>query len=358
MTVLINNGRRNLKTAFHEIIDTFEADIDYQRGIFIKPNIVFPVRPRSYEITSPFMVKTFISTLRERYKRIDIVLGEGVAAGCEAQENFRVSGFTRLAQELGIPLLDLNRVERKTVPWKFGKLEFPCLVLERAYINMPILKPSSVCVISGALKNQKGLLRPAVKKSFHRHGLQEQIAELNVVVKPALTVMDCSRFFGRYILISGDNCGEIDATACHMLDIEEPEHVQLARDAQVFMPGYAVHHHGVNVKRITSRPAVQDFKHLGRLRLWSNPQACTMCRYFFRDIKQNMFKPKYLSADLKFLTYAIQGAEVLMGLNPQWKKEYQTVICIGNCTHRVAKEGGYIYIPGCPPTVDDFKNNI
>ena len=34
-----------------------------------------------------------------------------------------------------------------------------------------------------------------------------------------------------------------------------------------------------------------------------------------------------------------------MGLNPQWRQEYPTVICVGECTRRVAKEGGYIHIP-------------
>ena len=44
MAVLLSDGRRNLKDEFHHIFDTFLTDIDYTRGIFIKPNIVFAVR--------------------------------------------------------------------------------------------------------------------------------------------------------------------------------------------------------------------------------------------------------------------------------------------------------------------------
>ena len=179
---------------------------------------MFAVSPESGEITSPLLVRTLISTLRERYGNIDIVLGEGVAAGCDPRENFQVSGYAELARELNVPLLDLHCVDRKTVVWKFGKLELPRVAFERTYINLPILKPSSACVISGALKNQKGLVLPAMKKHFHRLGLHEQIAELNTVVQPSLTIMDCSRFFGRNVLLSGDNCGEIDATACQLLE--------------------------------------------------------------------------------------------------------------------------------------------
>jgi uncharacterized protein (DUF362 family) len=357
MAVLLNNGQKNLKDAFHHILDIFMVDKDCARGIFIKPNIVFPVRPESGEITPLLFTKTLISALRECFGNIDIILGEGVAAGCDPQENFRISGYAELAQELNIPLLDLHSVERRTVEWKFGHLKLPNIAFDRVYINLPILKPSSACVISGALKNQKGLLLPVAKKNFHRLGLHEQIAELYKVVQPSLTIMDCSHFFGRNVLISGNNCGEIDATACQLLGIEEPDHVRLARSARIFVSGYSVQGE-IDIKRVSARPVVKEFKRLGRLRLWSNPQACTMCRYLFHDIQNNFFEPQNLSGKAKLLSTSIKGAEIIMGLNPQWQKEYSTVICVGICTRRVAKEGGYIYIPGCPPTLNDLYDNL
>jgi uncharacterized protein (DUF362 family) len=358
MTVLMSDGRKNLEETIHHILDTYLSDEDFRRGIFIKPNIVFPVKPGSGEITSPLLVKALISAFKERYNNIDIILGEGVAAGCDPQENFRISGYARLARELDVPLQDLNNVERKTVLWKFGKLELPVIALERTYINLPVLKPSSACVISGALKNQKGLLIPAVKQHFHRHGLHAQIAELNAVVKPALTIMDCSNFFGRHVFLSGDNCGEIDAAACQLLEIDEPEHVQLARVAGVFGSGFSLRNENINLKRIAARPVIKEFKRLGRLRLWSNSLACTMCRYIFRDIQQNLLKPQNFTVELKLLSHSIKGAEMIMGTNPHWRKEYRVVICFGNCTRSIARENGYIYIPGCPPTIDDFKKNL
>jgi len=358
MTVLLSDGQKKLSHTIHHILDTFLADIDCTPGIFIKPNIVFPVRPSSGEITSPTLVKTLISALRERYSNIDIILGEGVAAGCDPLENFQISGYTELARELNVPLLDLHSLERKTVEWKFGKLKLPTVALDHIYINLPILKFSSACVISGALKNQKGLLLPSMKKQFHRLGLHEQIAELNTVVKPSLTIMDGSLFFDGNVLISGNNCGEIDATACHLLGIDEPEHVQLSRSTRLFTQGYSVKGDENSIRLVSDRPMVEEFKRLGRLRLWSNPQACTMCRYIFRDIQQNLIKPQNLLAGVKLLSYSIKGAEIVMGKNPQWRREHNTVICVGACTHHLAKEGGYIYIPGCPPKPSDLNNNL
>jgi len=358
MAVLLSNGRKKLHDTLHHILDTFAPDIDCTRGIFLKPNIVFAVKSVSGEITSPSFVRTLILTLREHYRDIEIILGEGVAAGCDPWENFHISGYDRLAQELKVPLLDLNCAVRKTVAWKFGKLALPEIVLDRTYINLPILKPSSACLISGALKNQKGLVLPAVKKQFHRHGLHEQIAELNAVVQPSLTIMDCSHFFGRNVLISGNNCGEIDATACRLLGIDEPEHVQLARSARVFTTGFSINGDKIKFRHASSRLKAKEYKRIGRLRLWSNPQACTMCRYLFHDIKKDLIKRQNLSAKGKLLAHLIRGAEIIMGSNPQWRKEHPTVICVGECTRRVAKEGGYIHIPGCPPTPSDFYNNL
>jgi uncharacterized protein (DUF362 family) len=358
MTVLLIDGRKNLKLALHRILDHFLKDADCARGIFLKPNIVFPVRPASGEITDPVLVRALILALRERYRDVDIVIGEGVAAGCNPLENFQVSGYTRLAHDLGVPLVDLHAAERKAVPWKFGRLQMPCIAFERTYINLPILKVSSACVLSGALKNQKGLVAPEAKKHFHRLGLHEQIAELNQVMQPSLTILDGSRFFGRNVLIGGNNCGEIDATACRLLGIDEPEHVQLSRSAGVFAAGYAVEGDRFDPKDTGNRFRRKEFKRLGRLRLWSNPQACTMCRYLFHDVQRDWLRRRNLPAGVKLLALTFRGVEVIMGLNPRWRKEYETVICIGDCTRNVAKEGDYIHIPGCPPTSDDFFENL
>jgi uncharacterized protein (DUF362 family) len=358
VTILISDGKGTLRDILQAILDAFITDADCARGILIKPNIVFPVKPASGEITSPLLVRTLISALRERWPGIDIVIGEGVAAGCDPQENFQVSGYAGLASELNVPLLDLHSVERVAVAWKFGELELPRLAFERTYINLPILKPSSACVISGALKNQKGLVLPDVKKKFHCLGLHEQLAELNAVVRPALTILDGSHFFGRKTFISGNNCGEIDAEVCSLLGIDEPEHVKLSRSARLFAPGYTVRGGKIRSQRAAARLHVKESKQLGRLRLWSNPRACTMCRYLFREIKQDAFRPGNLSAKMSLLAYSIKGAEIVMGSRPDWRKEYGTVICIGNCARRVAKENGSIFIPGCPPTLQDLYENL
>jgi hypothetical protein len=83
-----------------------------------------------------------------------------------------------------------------------------------------------------------------------------------------------------------------------------------------------------------------------------------MCRYVFHDIEQNLLKPQYLKTALKLLPYSVKGAEMIMGKNARWRKEYNSLICFGVCTRQVAKEGGMIYIPGCPPEIEDLYKNL
>ncbi len=358
VAVLIVNGRKDLKSTIHRILDVFSDCIDYARGIFLKPNIVFPAKDKSGEITRLTFVKSLIAALRERHKELDIIIGEGVAAGCDPQENFLISGYAQLAHELNVPLLDLHTVERTTLSWKFGALNIPCLAMERTYISLPMLKPSSACVISGALKNQKGLLLPSDKKRFHKLGLHSQIAELNAVMRPSLSIMDCSLFSGKNTLISGNNCGEIDAAICRFLSIEEPEHVKQARVMQVFKDGYTVSGDNLKPNRITARLLAKEFKSFGRLRLWSNPNACSMCRYLFTEIQRHPLKRHSFEVGFKLFKYVIKGAEVIMGTNPNWRKEYDNVICIGECTRQIAKRNKYVHVPGCPPTKKDFLKYI
>jgi hypothetical protein len=103
---------------------------------------------------------------------------------------------------------------------------------------------------------------------------------------------------------------------------------------------------------------VKEFKRVGRLRLWSNPKACSMCRYIFRNIQRDLLQRQTFSAGVKLLAYSVTGAEIVMGSDPQWQKEYDTVICLGECTRRVAEESGYIHIPGCPPRLADLYDNL
>jgi uncharacterized protein (DUF362 family) len=350
--------KRSLRTAIRRVLERWAGVIDPAREVFLKPNIVFPVRQASGEITRLEVVRVLIEEIRRIHPRISVCIGEGPAAGSIPEENFRISGFTHLARAMNVALIDLHSVDREEVPWDYGTVALPKVVLEDTYISLPILKPSSAAGISGALKNQKGIIPVHVKKEFHKMGLDAPLASLNAAVKPDLTVMDCSLFFGREVLVAGDNCGEIDAAVCRLLGIEEPSHVRLSRERGVCRETYEVEGDEIAPTDLMFRPSDREPKSIGRMRLWANPRACSMCRYLFRDIRAMPTNLNALAIDAKLLRRVMRGAEIVMGSEPAFRRESQEVICVGECTRRLAERNGYTHVPGCPPTARQLRKSL
>ena len=344
------------REAIRKILQYFKKDLDLSKGVFLKPNIVFPVKEKSGEITRHRVVSSLIDVLRKMDPKVDIIIGEGTAAGTDPYENFKVSGYAKLARNLNVQLLNLDEAERIKIKWRYGILKLPKIAFERTYINLPILKPSSAAIFSGAMKNQKGLLKPKVKKAFHKLGLHDAIAHLNKVIKPDLSIMDGFNFFHGNVLIAGNNAYEIDQLTKNLLAIPEPGYLKTSRETGIGNDDFSIYGEDVQILRCKLHYEPREYKTVLRLRLWSNPRACSMCRFVFLNLK------KFSSHDLKYSTimklkllkYAITGAEILFGSKPRYRHEYKDVICIGNCTKKVAKENGYIHIPGCPPTKDDM----
>ena len=354
--VLITKEHKDIKKSLRKIIDTFEEKLDFSKGFFLKPNIVFPVSEKSGQLTRHKIVKGLIEVLREKDSKVDILLAEGTAAGSNPEENFRISGYSQLASDLGVELLDLNKVEHTKVKWKYGTIQLPKLAFEKTYINLPILKASSAAGISGAMKNQKGLLKPNMKKGFHKLDLHDPIAQLNKTIQPDLTIMDGHNFFNKNILISGDNTYEIDTLAIKLLGAIEPDYMKISRDIGVGNDDFISLGDDTGDIRSSFKYRYKEYKKVFRIRLWSNPRACSMCRFLFHDI--NTFPPNNLRYTilmyLKLLKYAFTGVEIVFGSNPELKQKYKKVICIGDCTRKLAKEKGYTNIPGCPPTKEEM----
>ena len=358
MAVSIVREKRNLRTAVRRTVERWAEVIDPAREVFLKPNIVFPVRQSSGEITRIDVVRALIEEIRRINPGVSISMGEGTAAGSIPEENFEVSGFARLAREMHIALIDLHKSERKEIQWEYGTVKLPRVVFESTYISLPILKQSSAAGISGALKNQKGIITVQMKKEFHKLGLDARIVALNQVMRPALTIMDCSLFFEREVFIAGDNCAEIDATVCWLLGIEEPKHVQLSREKGLLGQTCTVVGDRLTPTDVKLRPEHKEFKSFGRLRLWANPRACSMCRYLFRDLTGVPRSPNTLAVAAKLMTRAIRGAEIIMGADPVFRRERAEVICVGECTRKLAQENGYVHIAGCPPTVHQLRKGL
>jgi uncharacterized protein (DUF362 family) len=335
------------------------AGRDLSGGVLIKPNIVFPVKERSGEITRHRFVRLVVEALRDLDAAVDIVIGEGTAAGTDPEENFRVSGYSDLAGKLGVRLVDLRGTDRLTVPWKFGRIRLPRIALERVLINLPILKASSAAVFSGAMKNLKGLLLPGTMKRFHMEGLHDRLAHLAALVKPDLTLLDLSLFCGKEACLAGDDTCEIDQVAAGILSVEKPEYMAAARRLGLGAEKPVTDGDDwLELKRDFSR-INREFRKFLKLRLWSNAGACSMCRFALKRYLR--FPPsanfREAAVTLRLFGYALTGAEIVFGKDPRFRADYRRIICFGDCTARLAAQGSNqwktIHVPGCPPEPED-----
>jgi len=356
VSVLIVAGKNRIKGSVKNIFKHFSNDIDFSKPVILKPNIVFPVKNNTGEITRLNLVKCVVEVLKHDYGVQQILVGEGTAAGTIPARNFEVSGYLKLAQDLGIELIDLHKSERIPVEWKHGTLELPKILFEATYINLPILKISSAAVMSGAMKNQKGLLSPAMKKKFHRIGLHESIALLAKAIQPHLTIMDGSNFFRNNLLFAGTNLYEIDHYAAKLLGIDQPDYLHYSDELGLVRSDYQVT--GTELVRRNNRKFQHNrYKQYLGLRLWSNPAACSMCRFSLEGLKHPLQEKSLCQTFrlyMKLLKYAIQGADFVFGSSPQFDENKKNIICIGDCTKELAKTKGFLHVPGCPPLRSDL----
>jgi hypothetical protein len=359
VSVIIVAKKNRIKESLRTIFNHYRDKIDFSKTVFLKPNIVFPVNDKTGEITRLAVVKSVVDILREEFHTHRIVIGEGTAAGTNPLTNFKVSGYRELAGQLKVELLDLHEAERTPVKWKHGILDLPRILFDSTYINLPILKMSSAALMSGAMKNQKGLINPEMKKRFHRLGLHEPIAALAETVRPHLTIMDGYNFFRNDAFFASDNFYEIDHLVIGLLGGDQPEYLRIAKDYGLGNDAYEI------VGREFAERNNKTFEHQKckdyfRLRLWSNPAACSMCRFTLESLRHwptTSFYHSFL-VYAKLLRWLVKGADFVFGSKPEFDRGRKNIICIGDCTKKVAKSNKYRHVPGCPPTRASLSRHL
>jgi len=173
-----------------------------QEKILLKPNLVTSM-PHPVT-TSPACCRAVIGYIRA-CSSADIIIAEGTGDPCETtHEVFDKLGYTRLSNELNVPLVDLNTepVERLESPacHRLPELFLPAIAGTHFIISLPVLKVHTLSKFTGSLKNMMGFAPPSHyaggggiwnKAAFHQ-GLQQAIIDFNRYRTPDLTLMDAS----------------------------------------------------------------------------------------------------------------------------------------------------------------------
>jgi uncharacterized protein (DUF362 family) len=141
-------------------------------------------------ITSPQVVEALVHELRDHVGPLCIVEADQVLEDIERAA--RASGMLALCDRLGVRWINMTR--EPTVPVDapqnriLKRIDVPRILTEARLVTVPVMKTHAKTVLSGALKNQWGCL-PTMRHAYHPV-LDDAIADLNHVLRPALALMD------------------------------------------------------------------------------------------------------------------------------------------------------------------------
>lgn len=210
--------------------------------VLLKPNLV-TAAPHPVT-TAADCCRAVIEYLR-RTGADEIVIAEGTGDPCDSTSQvFDKLGYTRLAGELKVGLVDLNtqackRREQPDCP-RLPELYLPEIADTHFIISLPVLKVHTLSQFTGSMKNMMGFAPPAHyagsggiwnKAAFHRD-LQQAIIDLNRYRSPDLTLMDASigmpeqHLGGRCCdppvgkLVAGDDARAVDRASAGLLGLD------------------------------------------------------------------------------------------------------------------------------------------
>jgi uncharacterized protein (DUF362 family) len=164
--------------------------------VAIKPNLTFP-HFRPGVMTSREAIEAVVAFLKEHTNRITICEADSGGYNRFAMEEvFRATGLDELARRYDVTLCNLSRVPVRRfgvrTGWRRLVVPLPAPILEETdlLVTMPVPKVHANTVLSGAMKNQWGLIpHPEVRLRLHPY-LNAVLWELHQVLPKTIVVMD------------------------------------------------------------------------------------------------------------------------------------------------------------------------
>ncbi len=253
MKVLIKDFVSYKKT-ISEVLEEAQLHlfIKNQKQILIKPNLTLAKAPPT---TTPVeLIKELVKFLK-KYSRAKIIIAEG-SGGDDTERAFEFLGYTQLAKNYQLELVDLNKAKRilKENPRakKLKKVTLPKIAFESFIINVPVLKEHDAAKLTAAMKNvfgfylnrefidkMGGILDKTLlqhgwwnKSELHFLGVNETIFDLNNYIKFSFNLVDgsvgqrgneidglpCSPVLRK--IIAGENPQEVDSACVKILGID------------------------------------------------------------------------------------------------------------------------------------------
>jgi len=141
-------------------------------------------------ITSPAVLEALLLEIRDHVGAIHVVEADQVLE--DVERTARDAGVLELCRRYGATWVNMTRepTVRVEAPGNavLRHIDVPRVLRETVLITVPVMKTHAKTGITGALKNQWGCL-PTMRHEYHLV-LDDALADLNSVIRPALALMD------------------------------------------------------------------------------------------------------------------------------------------------------------------------
>lgn len=191
--VAVESAANGLRPAIARALATVEWQRIFPKGgdVALKVNLGWDLFiPGS--ITSPYFLEALIAEIQPHVGRIFVVESDQVLENIESA--FERSGAAEVCRRAGATWVNLGRGETVEVDAPgntiLKRIAVPRILREMPFITVPVMKTHAKTGITGSLKNQWGCL-PKMRHEYHLV-LDDALADLNSVVRPALSIMDAT----------------------------------------------------------------------------------------------------------------------------------------------------------------------
>lgn len=163
---------------------------DKNKKIGMKPNLAVAKKPSEGATTHAQLLAGVVEYLQE-HGFMNITIMEGSWIGDRTDRAFRATGYDKISEEYGVPLVDLQKDGYREYDAAGMKISLCDAAAEVDFmINMPVLKGHCQTTITCALKNNKGVIPNNEKRRFHTLGLHKPIAHLNTIARNDFILVD------------------------------------------------------------------------------------------------------------------------------------------------------------------------
>jgi len=191
-----------LVTKVLEPLGGLKAFVKPGARVVVKPNIGWDRKPEQAGNTHPDIVKTVVKLALDAGAKQVLVFDRSVNDARRCYVNSGIQAAVESIKDNRVQCLFCDALPHVPVDIQNAKslmnFEFYKNALESdcdCYINLPIAKHHSIAKLTLGLKNVMGVVsgnRGEIHKSIH-----QRIADLNLVVRPKLTIMDATRILLR-----------------------------------------------------------------------------------------------------------------------------------------------------------------